>query len=68
MDLSLYYKSVLDQDETPVVICDLEHTIIYMNDTAIKSYAGCGGRELLGKNLLDCHSPSSRDLILKVVE
>ena len=25
------YKSVLEADRSAVVICDLEHTIIYMN-------------------------------------
>ena len=68
MEHSVYYKSVLDQDETPIVICDLEHTIIYMNDTAIGSYAKWGGKELLGRNLLDCHDPRSGEMIKKVVE
>ena len=26
-----FFKSVIDADDAPVVICDLEHTIVYMN-------------------------------------
>ena len=25
-----FFKSVIDADDAPVVICDLEHTIVYM--------------------------------------
>ena len=32
------FKSVLEQDRSPIVICDLNHKIIYMNPTAIKRY------------------------------
>ena len=35
MELTPFFKSVLDQDRAPVVLCDLEHTIIYMNKAAI---------------------------------
>ena len=37
-DINEIYKSVLEADRAAVVICDLEHTIIYMNPVAIKSY------------------------------
>ena len=30
-----FFKSVIDADDAPVVICDLEHTIVYMNPTAL---------------------------------
>ena len=33
-----FFKSVIDADDAPVVICDLEHTIVYMNPTAVKRY------------------------------
>ena len=31
MELNAYFKSLVDQDRAAVVICDPEHTIIYMN-------------------------------------
>lgn len=68
MDLSSYFKSVLDQDRTPIVLCDINHKIIYMNQVAIERYEYEGGAELLGENLLDCHDESSIILINKVLD
>ena len=36
--LYAYFKSVIDQDRAAVVICNLQHEIIYMNPAAIKNY------------------------------
>jgi len=52
MELNAYFKSLVDQDRAAVVICDLEHTILYMNPAAIASYAKHGGAALLGKSVL----------------
>ena len=62
------YKSVLEADRAAVVICDLEHIIIYMNPTAIKRYEKWGGAKLLGKSLLACHNEKSCEMIVKVVD
>lgn len=32
------FKSVIDQDRAAVVICDTEHTIVYMNPAAVQNY------------------------------
>ena len=53
-DLNPYFKSVIEQDRAPVVICDLEHIILYMNPSAMENYSKYGGGELVGKSLLDC--------------
>ena len=37
-DLNPYFKSVIEQDRAPVVICDLEHIILYMNPSAMENY------------------------------
>ena len=34
MNLNVYFKSVLEQDTAAVVLCNLEHEIIYMNPAA----------------------------------
>ena len=68
INLNQVFKSVLEADRTAVVICDLEHRIIYMNPTAIDRYKKWGGAALLGKSLLDCHNERSREIIRKVVE
>ena len=67
MDLNLYFKSIIDQDNASVVICNLEHQIIYMNPAAIHSYHKWGGEKLVGKSLMNCHNPQSREMIEKVV-
>ena len=66
-DINEIYKAVLEADRAAVVICDLNHTIIYMNPVAVNRYSKWGGRTLLGKSLLDCHNEHSREMIIKVV-
>lgn len=63
-----FYKSVLDQDRSAIVICNLQHEIIYMNAAAVKNYEKFGGEQLMGKNLLNCHNPKSRERIKQVVQ
>lgn len=67
MELSVYMKSIIDMDRASVVICDLDHKIIYMNPAAVKRYAKRGGAALVGKSLLDCHNENSNGMIKKVV-
>ena len=67
MELSVFFKSVIDMDTAPIVLCDTNHIIIYMNPAALKNYAKRGGENLVGKSLLDCHNPHSRELIKKTV-
>ncbi len=67
-DLNAYFKSVIDQDTASVVLCDLQHTIIYMNPAAIRNYAKRGGAQLIGRSLLNCHNADSNDRIQQVVD
>ena len=67
MDLSTYFRSVMEQDQCAVVICNLEHEIIYMNPAAADRYAKRGGAELVGRSLLDCHTEQANEMIKKVV-
>ena len=68
IDLNEVYKSVLEADKAAVVICDLDHKIIYMNPASICRYEKWGGKDLIGKSLLECHNEKSRDMIIKVLE
>jgi len=61
--LNKLFKSILEQDTAPIVVCDLEHIIVYMNPTAIKAYH----KDLTGNNLKDCHNAKSSEMIDKVV-
>lgn len=58
------FKSVLDQDTAPVVICDREDVIVYMNPAAIRRYH----KDLTGKSIRDCHPPQANAMIDKVVD
>ena len=68
MSLLKYFKSVLDQDQCPIVICNLQHEIVYMNPAAIARYENWGGKDLLGKSLLNCHNPQSVKRIHEVID
>jgi len=61
-----FFKSVLEQDSAPVVICDTAHKIIYMNPAACRRYEKYGAERLLGRNLLDCHNAASAEKIKQV--
>ncbi|MBR4086349.1 MAG: PAS domain-containing protein [Clostridia bacterium] len=63
MELSMFFKSMIDQDPAPVVICDLEHRVVYMNPASIARYH----TDLTGKSLKDCHNAESNEKIEKVV-
>jgi len=68
MELGQFFQSIVEQDTSPIVICNLEHEIIYMNPAAVKRHQGRGGEKLVGKSLLSCHNEDSREKIRKVTE
>lgn len=63
-----FYKSIVDQDRCAVVICNLEHEIIYMNPAAELNYQKWGGERLMGRNLMECHNQESGKKIQQVVD
>ena len=63
-----FFKAVVDADDAPIVICDVNHIIVYMNLTAIKRYAKRGGEKLIGQSIFDCHNAHSKEIILSVFE
>lgn len=58
-----YFKSIVEQDRAAVVICNLEHRIIYMNPAAVARY----GKDLTGCDLRACHSERSVKAIEQVL-
>lgn len=68
MELSKYFKSIIEQDRCAVVICNTKHEIIYMNPAAIARYGKSGGEKLIGTSLLNCHNEKSNEMIEKTVE
>ena len=63
-----FFKSIIDQDRCAVVICNLEHEIIYMNPAAISNYSKRGGDKLIGRSIMDCHNAESQEKMKKVIE
>ena len=49
-----------------VTVCDAEGVIIYMNDKSRETYKKEG--DLIGKNLMGCHSERSREIIRHLLE
>lgn len=66
MDIGIFFKSVIDSDSSPIVICDLRHEIVYVNPAARERYKKHG--ELTGRSIMDCHNADSNGKIERVVE
>jgi PAS domain-containing protein len=62
-----FYKSIIDQDRCAVVICNLNHEIIYMNPAAIENYSKHGGGQLVGQSIMNCHNAESQAKMQQVV-
>lgn len=64
MDALNFIKSLVEGEQSSVVICDLNHTVMYMNPFAIKKYHG----DITGKSVMDCHNDDSKAKIEKTIE
>ncbi|MBR7133046.1 MAG: PAS domain-containing protein [Clostridia bacterium] len=63
MNLNSFFKSIIDSDTAPIVICDLEHTVVYMNPASITRYKV----DITGKSIKSCHNANSNAKIDRVV-
>ncbi len=63
MNINSFLKSIIDSDTTPIVICDLEHTVVYMNPVSIARYKV----DITGKSIKSCHNAESNAKIDKIV-
>jgi PAS domain-containing protein len=55
--------ALFDGLRAAVTISDQDFQISFMNDRAIVFYAKDGGAELIGKNLLDCHTAEQQAVL-----
>ena len=62
--LNKLFKSIIDADAQPVVVCDINSTVVYMNPASITMYH-C---DITGKSIKDCHNSDSNDKIDRVIE
>ena len=51
-----------------MVVCDAAGMIVEMNDRAVEWFADKGGRELMGKSVLDVHQEQSQAKIRQMME
>jgi hypothetical protein len=51
-----------------VTICDLNGVVLEMNDTSAEAFQKYGGKDLIGKNLLDCHPEPARSKLALLLE
>lgn len=62
-NLAKLFKSVIDQDRAPVVICDAKSMVVYMNAAAVKRYRV----DITGRSIKDCHNKESCEKIDRVL-
>ena len=51
-----------------ITVCDLDGIVVAMNDKASEMYRSDGGKELIGKSLLDCHPEPAREKLLHLLQ
>jgi hypothetical protein len=56
-------------DEVPfsITVCDKDGVILEMNDKSAVTFANDGGKQLIGRNLLDCHPENAKRQILEMI-
>ena len=57
------FKSILEQDRAPIVVCDMQSTVVYMNPSAKARYKA----DLTGKSVKSCHPAAANEKIDRVL-
>ena len=51
-----------------ILVCDLHGIVLEMNNKAAEMYQAYGGRDLVGKSLIDCHPEPAMSKVLHLLE
>jgi transcriptional regulator with PAS, ATPase and Fis domain len=51
-----------------ITVCDEKGIVLEMNEKSAVTFSKDGGKTLIGKSLLDCHSEKSRGMILEMMQ
>ncbi|PKO00803.1 MAG: hypothetical protein CVU42_02950 [Chloroflexi bacterium HGW-Chloroflexi-4] len=51
-----------------ITVCDTNGVVLEMNEKSALSFSKDGGKELIGKSLMDCHSEKSRQMINEMMQ
>lgn len=63
ISMEQFFRSILEQDKAPIVVCDTQSTVVYMNPAAIARYR----RDLTGRSVKDCHPAEANQKIDRVL-
>ena len=66
MDLSEFFRGIIDSEEGPIVICNLDYRIIYTNPSAETLYAS--GRKLTGALLTTFMNEETMSKVVMSIE
>lgn len=50
-----------------ITVCDRNYIILYMNEWSAEAHKEDGGKNLIGKSLLDCHNPESQKKLREIM-
>jgi hypothetical protein len=51
-----------------ILVCNLHGVVLEMNDKAAEMYRSDGGKDLIGKSLIECHPEPARSKLLRLLE
>lgn len=56
-------------DEVPfaITVCDTHGIVLEMNEKSALTFSKDGGKALIGKSLMDCHSVKSQTMIMNLI-
>ena len=60
--------TIFEEFSVAITITDLEGTIIYMNEQSAQVNAKGGGKALVGKQVRDCHTERSKNIIAQLFQ
>jgi PAS domain-containing protein len=60
-----FLAAILDSLKAPILVADTEHVTLYMNEAAVAHYEG--GKDLIGRSLLDCHNERSQAMMVEIL-
>ena len=63
-----FLKGYAETEEFPLVICDINYKIRFMNSRAIKEYEKYGGTEMIGRSLLAFLDEEAKSKVDMVIE
>jgi PAS domain S-box-containing protein len=62
------HTEYFDELNTAITVCDRTGLILYMNEKACETFKKYGGRDLIGKNILDYHNRDSCEIINRLLK